>query len=95
MVNMSKDQLRVLAFIKNFSGAGCILGIALFFISFFASGYNQGHILSIAGITILYISMWIFGIGLFFVLVDNLCAKKHMLKKIDMVQGVSVNKINE
>lgn len=69
---MTAEQKKVLSFIKYFSGAGVIIGAGIFLISLFATGYNEGFMMSIVGATILVSSMWVFGIGLMFVLIENL-----------------------
>ncbi|OES45665.1 hypothetical protein [Domibacillus iocasae] len=78
---MTTEQLKVLSFIKYFSGAGCIIGASIFIISLFASGLNEGFMMSIVGATILVSSMWVFGIGLMFVLIENLSARRQNINQ--------------
>jgi ABC-type antimicrobial peptide transport system permease subunit len=77
---MTTEQMKVLSFIKYFSGAGCIIGAGIFLISLFAGSLNEGFMMSIVGATILVSSMWVFGIGLMFVLIQNLSVKRRDLQ---------------
>ncbi|MCP3762773.1 hypothetical protein NLX67_10260 [Domibacillus sp. A3M-37] len=77
---MTTEQMKVLSFIKYFSGAGCMIGAGIFLISLFAGGLNEGFMMSIVGATILVSSMWVFGIGLMFVLIQNLSVKRRDLQ---------------
>lgn len=72
---MGIEQLKLLSFVKTIIGAGCVSGVALFFLSFFVNGFND--VLSITGIAILLISMWLFGITLFFLLADGIVDKRY------------------
>lgn len=72
---MTNEQMKILSFIKYFSGAGCAIGAGIFLISLFASGYNEGYMMSIVGATVLVSSMWIFGIWLVFVLIERVSAR--------------------
>ncbi|MBM7647444.1 hypothetical protein JOC78_000365 [Bacillus ectoiniformans] len=74
---MSKEQQNILTFIKFFSGIGCTLGILLFLMSVLLI---DSYLLAVTGATILVISMWIFGIGLFFVLIEGLSIKRHRIE---------------
>ncbi|MCI2253989.1 hypothetical protein L2D08_06390 [Domibacillus sp. PGB-M46] len=72
---MTEEQVKILSFIKYFSGAGCVIGGLIFLVSLFASGYNEGYMMSIIGATILVSSMWIFGIWLVFILIEKVSSR--------------------
>lgn len=74
---MTPQQMKVLSFVKYLSGAGCLIGGALFILSLFASGYNGNYMMSITGATIFVSSMWVFGSALFCVLFEDFGSKKH------------------
>ncbi|WP_046176194.1 hypothetical protein [Domibacillus indicus] len=68
---MTTEQMKVLSFIRYFSGAGCAIGAGIFLVSLFAGSLNDGFMMSIVGATILVSSMWVFGIWLVFVLIEK------------------------
>ena len=68
---MEKKQYRTLRVFKKVNALGISMGIVIFIISFFASGFNLRYLLASLGIAIIFCSIAMFIFGLFFSLMGE------------------------
>ncbi|MCP3740456.1 hypothetical protein [Rossellomorea sp. BNER] len=80
---MEADSKKILDVVKKFAGIGCVIGIAIFVFSLFASGYNENYVLSYVGATIAFNSILVFLIGVFFVVTEEMIGNTRKGKKLE------------
>lgn len=74
------EQYKLLNFVRIFAMIGCTIGGIIFIISLFETGYDDNHLLTFAAIAIVFNSMLVFGVGLFFTITEELITKTRRVK---------------